>query len=157
MRLGACYYNDDNELIVVAQKLHTYTVTNKSGSGNSTTYTTTTYYVYGDVISFKLDADGKVEEFGFVPHYHESTTDSWRDYSAIFNNNKLCIVNGLSGCEVKFNNTSYAYKELYKPEDFNKGTIYTYTISIADNELLQILTQQLKISFVALAVKDEEK
>ena len=157
VRLGACFYNEDNELVVVAQKLHTFTVTNKTGSGSSATYTTTTYYVYGDIISFKLDETGKVNEYGFIPHYHESTTDSWRDYAALFTGKKLCIVNGVNGCEVKFGNKSYTPDILYKPDGFGKDNIYISTINISDSEVVQILSQHLKLSFVSLSVKEEEK
>ncbi len=155
VRIGACYYNDDNELIVVAQKLHTYNVTSRTGTGNSAHYTTTTYFVYGDVIAFKLNDKGAISNFGFVPHYDESTDDHWRDYSSLFTGQKLCVVNGLEACEVKFDNTSSEMKKVYTPEGFGKDYIFATTINVSDSELLQVLSQKRKLSFTLLSVETD--
>lgn len=157
VRIGECYFTEDNELVVVTQKLHTYKVTTRTKSGNTTTTTTTQYYVYGDIISFKIGGDGNIAGFGFVPHYDESTIDQWRDYSPLFTGKSLYLVSGLEACEVKLNNKSSQPETFNTPAFQGKKTIYATTIPISDNELLQVQSQNRKLSFSLLSVEKENE
>lgn len=157
VNLGAVHYNDSNELIVVGQKHYTYTVTyTTTNSKGQTTTRTVTYYVYGDIISFKLNAEGKIENFGYVFHHYETTVPIDKDYSSLYANEKLFLITKTGGCQVKLNNTASAMTPFKESEYKRRKYIYADFLNVTDNELVHILLSRRKVVFSLMSVKLED-
>ncbi|MFT3677791.1 MAG: hypothetical protein QM781_18000 [Chitinophagaceae bacterium] len=73
MRFQRIFYTPDNSLVMVAEKVHTYSYirqTTRGGTGTSPMQTTMTYYTvyeYGDLLLFKIDAGGNIGWMRVLP------------------------------------------------------------------------------------------
>ncbi len=158
INLGAVHYNDSNELIVVGQKHYTYTVTyTTTNSKGQTTTRTVTYYVYSDILAFKLDAEGKIVNFGYVFHHYETSAPISKDYSSLYANDKLYIITKTGGGQVKLDNTASTISA-FKESDIYKKRKYIFAdfVPVTDNELIHILASKRKVLFSLMSVKLED-
>lgn len=155
VRIGSCHYNDSNELIVVTQKYYTYTVTTTYYDSKGVAHTrTVTYYVYGDIISFKLNSEGVIENFGYVFHHVEITGgDIYKDYSSLYADEKLYLITTTEGGEVELNDKvsrTYPFSE-YKT--YRRKKTFADYVNVADNELLHIMATKRRLLFTLMSVK----
>ncbi len=73
MRFQRIFYTPDNGLVMVAENVHTYSYmrqTTRGGAGTTPMQTTMTYYTvyeYGDLLLFKVDADGNIGWLRVLP------------------------------------------------------------------------------------------
>jgi hypothetical protein len=158
VNLGAVHYNDSNELIVVGQKHYTYTVTyTTTTSRGQTTTRTVTYYVYGDIIAFKLDAEGQIVNFGYVFHQYETTSPLDKDYSSLYANDKLYVITKTGGGQVKLDNKASAISAFKESDTYRKRKyMFADFVSVSDNELVHILASKRKVLFSLMSVKLED-
>jgi hypothetical protein len=157
VRIGDCHYNDSNELVIVTQKFHTYTVTTTHYDSKGRAYTTTTtYYVYGDIISFKLNNEGVIENFGYVFHYTEYLGDIYKDYSSLYTGSKLFVITKTEGCQVKLDNTVSKTEPFKEYETFKRKRGYADFVNVTDNELLHIMNiKGKKLVFTLMSVNTD--
>lgn len=159
VRVGAIHYTDSNELIIVTQKYYTYTVTytTTDSKGRTTTYTVT-YHVYGDIISFKLNAEGEIENFGYVFHSMQTSGgDIFKDYSSLYSGDKLYLITTTEGGEIAMNNKAsrtYPFKE-YKT--YRRKNVFADYITVSDAELLHVMATKRKLLFTLMSVKVDGK
>lgn len=156
VRLGSLHYNDSNELIVVGQKYYSYTVTytTTDSKGNRTTHTVT-YYVYGDIISFKLNADGVIENFGYIFHHVEYTYPVYKDYSSLFTGEKLFVLTKSGGCQMGLNNNASALSPFKEYNTFSKRNSFADFLNVSDNEMIHILSRKSSVTFSSMTVQPE--
>jgi hypothetical protein len=154
VRLGECFYNDSNELIVVGQKYSTYVeVYTTTDSKGRTTTRYVYHYVYGDIISFKLDAEGEIENFGIVFHYLDTTVPVYKDYTALYSGEKLYIMTRSNGGQIAFNN-SFSKLQSYKDYGFSsKKRFYADFMNVSDNEMMHISSKKKRLIFSLISVK----
>ncbi|MEN9739028.1 MAG: hypothetical protein RLZZ318_1062 [Bacteroidota bacterium] len=154
VRLGECFYNDSNELIVVGQKYSTYVeVYTTTDSKGRTTTRYVYHYVYGDIISFKLDAEGSIENFGIVFHYLDTTVPVYKDFTALYSGEKLYIMTRSSGGQIAFNN-SFSKLQSYKEYGFStKKRYYADFMNVSDNEMMHISSKKKRLIFSLISVK----
>ncbi|MES2619164.1 MAG: hypothetical protein V4613_14905 [Bacteroidota bacterium] len=157
VRIGACHYNDSNELVVVTQKYYTYTSTTVYYDSKGNPHTRTiTYYVYSDIISFKLDEEGEIENFGYVFHYTQITFPGiYKDYSSLYTGEKLYLITTTEGGQVELNNKAsrtYPFKE-YKT--YRRKRTFADYVHVTDSELLHIMATRRKVLFTLMSVKTD--
>ena len=157
VRLGSCHYNDSNELVVVGQKYYTYTVTytTTDSKGRTTTHTVT-YYVYGDIISFKVSPDGEIENFGYIFHHYETTAYLFKDYTSLYTGDKLYILTKTSGGQMFLNNKASSLQIFKEYKTVARRNSYADFMNVSDNEMIHILSRKNKITFSLLSVKLEK-
>lgn len=155
VRLGNIHYNDSNEMIITTQKYYTYdvTVTSYDSKGHAHTYTVT-YHVYGDIISFKLNPFGEIENFGYVFHRSETAAgDIIRDYSSLYRNGKIYIMTTSSGGMVSLDNKVSAMQP-FKEKEINKRKMYfSQFILVSETEMLNVVASKKKLLFSKYSVR----
>lgn len=158
VNLGAVHYNDSNELIIVGQKHYTYTVTyTTTNSKGQTTTRTVTYYVYGDILAFKLNAEGQIENFGYVFHHYETTSPIDKDYSSLYANEKLYVITKTGGGQVKLDNKASAVSAFKESDTYRKRKyLFADFVPVTENELVHILASKRKVLFSLMSVKLED-
>ena len=154
VRLGECFYNDSNELIVIGQKYYTYVeVYTTTDSKGRTTTRYVYHYVYGDIISFKLDPEGNIENFAVVFHNLDTTVPVYKDYTALYSGEKLYIMTRSSGGQVAFNNSA-SKLQTYKEYGFSsKRRYYADFMNVSDNEMMHISSKRKHLVFSLISVK----
>lgn len=155
VRINAIHYTDSNELIVVGQKYYSYTVTytTTSSKGVTTTYTVT-YYVYGDLISFKLNEAGEILNYGFVFNYYVTTAYTGRFSSSLYVNDKLYIITRSGGGQIKLENTVSELQPLKEQDTYQKSRyMYQDFLSVSENEMIFVLASRRKFLFTLMSVK----
>lgn len=158
VRIGSVHYNDSNELVVTTQKYHfytkTYTYTNANGS--RVTYTVY-YYVYGDILSFKFNENGNLDNFGYVFHQNVSTIYYGNtDYSSIYANDKLYVITRFSGGEITLDNKASELSELNELNSYSRGRYSrAQMMNVTENEIMYIMTSRKKLSFSLMCVEIE--
>jgi hypothetical protein len=157
VRLGSCHYNDSNELVVVGQKYYTYTVTytTTDSKGRTTTHTVT-YYVYGDIISFKINQDGEIENFGFIFHHVETTAYVYKDYTSLYTGDKLYILTKSSGGQMFLNNKASTLQLFKEYNTIARRNSYADFMNVSDNEMIHISSRKNKVIFSLISVKLEK-
>jgi hypothetical protein len=157
VRLGSCHYNDSNELVVVGQKYYTYTVTytTTDSKGRTTTHTVT-YYVYGDIISFKINPDGEIENFGYIFHHVETTAYVYKDYTSLFTGDKLYILTKSSGGQMFLNNKTSSLQLFKEYNTIARRNSYANFMNVSDNEMIHISSRKNKVIFSLISVKLEK-
>ncbi len=158
VNLGAVHYNDSNELVVVGQKYYTYTVTyTTTNSKGQTTTRTVTYYVYSDILAFKLNAEGQIENFGYLFHHYETTIPISKDYSSLYANDKLYVITKTGGGQIKLDNKVSSISAFKEADTYRKRKyLFADFVPVTDNELVHILANRRKILFSLMSVKLED-
>ena len=158
VNIGAVHYTDSNELIVVGQKHYTYTVTYTTTTSRGVTTTrTVTYYVYGDILSFKLNSEGTIESFGYVFHHFETTYPIGKDYSSLYANDKLFVITRTGGGEVKLENKVSAMQAFKEYDSYRKSKFGSASfINVTDNELIHVLVSRRKVLFSLMSVRIDD-
>lgn len=155
VNLAGIHYNENNELIVLTQKHYTYTVTYTTTDSKGNRYTrTVTYYVYGDVIGFKLDSMGNVENFGYMFHHSEYLGPMYRDFNSLYTGQKLFIVMGFSACHMEMNNRASKIEYFKDQYVLNSRRSYISTLNVEDreNEVIQVQRTKRQIAFLLRSV-----
>lgn len=155
VRINAIHYTDSNELIVVGQKYYSYTVTytTTTSRGVTTTYTVT-YYVYGDLISFKLNEAGEVLNYGYVFNYYVTTAYTGRFSSSLYVNDKLYIITRAGGGQIKLENTVSELQPLKEQDTYRKSRyMFQDFLNVSDNEMIFALASRRKFLFTLMSVR----
>jgi hypothetical protein len=157
VRLGSCHYNDSNELVVVGQKYYTYTVTytTTDSKGRTTTHTVT-YYVYGDIISFKISPEGEIENFGYIFHHVETTAYVYKDYTSLYTGDKLYILTKSSGGQMFLNNKTSSLQLFKEYNTIARRNSYANFMNVSENEMIHISSRKNKVIFSLISVKLEK-
>lgn len=157
VRLGSCHYNDSNELVVVGQKYYTYTVTytTTDSKGRTTTHTVT-YYVYGDIISFKVSPEGEIENFGYIFHHVETTAYVYKDYTSLYTGDKLYILTKSSGGQMFLNNKASSLQLFKEYNTIARRNSYANFMNVSENEMIHISSRKNKVLFSLISVKLEK-
>jgi hypothetical protein len=142
--------------VVVGQKYYTYTVTytTTDSKGRTTTHTVT-YYVYGDIISFKINPDGEIENFGYIFHHVETTAYVYKDYTSLFTGDKLYILTKSSGGKMFLNNKTSSLQLFKEYNTIARRNSYANFMNVSDNEMIHISSRKNKVIFSLISVKLE--
>lgn len=155
-RIGYCYFNDSNQLIVVAQKHYSFTerLTTYGYKGSVTTFDVI-YYVFGDILVFKLGNEGNVDEFGHVFHYNKlSDKEIYKDYSALYKNDKIYFISYEDGAQINFDNTTSKIFALKEHETVNPLKPYTFSgyFDFNKSEILYIVSKRRKLQLTRIYI-----
>lgn len=154
VRIGDIYYNDSNELIVTAQRFYIYVETTVTTSANGQRTTrTVTHYVYSDIYTFKIDAEGKVANFDIVFYHLDRTSPVNKSFSTLYFNDELYVVTRLSGARIKLENGATPLVEFKNARNYGRSRyVVNDFIRVNDGELVHILSSKRKLMFSSIAV-----
>jgi hypothetical protein len=134
-RIGECFYNDSNELIIVAQQFYTYVdIVFGTNSKGQTYSTTVTYSVYSNILSFKFNNKSELEGFGIVPHAtNTSTLNEYKDYFALYDLGNLYIYTDYTIGKMNIDNKASELKAIKKKSVYIEPKT-TNDILVLDNK-----------------------
>lgn len=157
VRIGDIYYNDSNELLITAQRFYIYVETTVTTSANGQRTTrTVTHYVYSDIYTFKVDAEGKVENFDIVFYYLNRTSPVARSFSTLYYDDEMYVVTRQSGAKLKLENGATPLTDFKNAKNYGRSRYMVNDfIRVNNGELVHILSSKRKLMFSSISVNSK--